>query len=247
MKKHSRWLKWQRGQALMEYWPVIPAALMVMLMGSTLATFIGDSILKTVDYLHPTGGLECDDGLPDATDGPTVAEHTDGDCTYTVELVGKSYNQDADETTVQYRVTSDCDPSISHWTLGIPPGLADNTLAVSEAYEWVNPDPTTGAVGIKFDEGYEGGSGGDDADDPDDGPPGGGPPGQSSAPNLDGWMLVSTHQEDTADSRTVLLTLGGHYDWDMATVTVKAGTQTVHMGTIVAPMTLTDIDEDCEM
>jgi hypothetical protein len=54
----------------------------------------------------------------------------------------------------RYEVTSGYQPSISHWVLLVCPDLF---VEASEAWEMVSPDPSTGVMGIKFNEGYEGG------------------------------------------------------------------------------------------
>lgn len=211
--KESRWIRWQRGQALMEYWPTIPASIIIMLMASGIATWFNKSILQTVDYLNPSD-IRCEEKV-DEEEGPDTAYL---DC-HTIELVDQVYDEANDQTTVGYRVTNGCDPDISHWVLGFPPGLVDKILTSSEKYEWV-ADPTTGVAGLKFDTEY----------------------GKSKPPkkthNLNGLMLAShSLTATTSDSRTVLLTLAGHYDWSITDVTIKAGTETYH-STITAPVAI---------
>jgi hypothetical protein len=241
-KKHSRWFKWQRGQALMEYWPTIPAAICLMLAASGLTQAINKSILTTVDYLNPTG-LECPEQEEDE-EGPTEAQL---DC-HSVELVGRSYDEVNDRTTVAYEVTSGCSPDISHWMLAAPEWFADNILSASEKWEYVT-DPKTGVTGIKFDTPYRSKD--------------------KKTANLDesllgasmardsGIVLMSFHSpnglsglnaETEPDSRTVLVTLAGHYDWTMTTIAIKAADENVYLGTITAPIEIYQGDEDeCEM
>ena len=220
--RESRWIKWQRGQALTEYWPTIPASIIIMLMASGIATWFNKAILQTVDYLNPTD-LRCEQQV-DEEEGPDVAYL---DC-HTIELVGKSYDDVNDQTTVAYKVTNGCDPDISHWVLGFPPGLAKHILASSEKYEWVE-DPTTGTAGLKFDTEYGGG---------------GGKPKKTQ--RFDGLMLASRSlSPSAADSRTVLLTLGGYYDWTLTQVSIKAGTEVYH-STITAPVAIHQgTDDEC--
>ena len=230
MKRQSRWYKWQRGQAFMEYWPTIPAAIIIMLAASSLVQFINGSILQTVDYLNPTG-LECPE-QEEQEEGPTEAVL---DC-HTIELVGRSYDEENDRTTVAYKVTSGCDPAISHWMLGAPAWLADKIVSASEKWEYVT-DPTTGLTGIKFDTEY-------------------GTSKKEKSSLLDGIMFASAtyelpttllQAETNEDSRTVLLTLGGHFDWGITEVRIKAGTET-HSSTITAPIEIYQgTEEECEM
>lgn len=220
-QKESHWIRWQRGQALMEYWPTIPASIIIMLMASGIVTWFNKAILQTVDYLNPTD-LRCEQKA-DEEEGPEVAYL---DC-HTIKLVGNFYDEEADQTTVAYQVTNGCDPDISHWVLGFPPGLVDKIIASSESYEWVE-DPVTGVAGLKFDTGY------------DSKPP-------KKAQRLDGLLLTSRSPSASAtDSRIVLLTLGGYYDWSIAEVSIKAGTETYH-STITAPVALRQgTDEECQ-
>jgi len=217
-QKTRKWLKWQRGQALMEYWPTIPASIVIMLAASTLATFINGSFLQTVDYLQPSG-LECPAYEPEEErEGP---EHADLGC-HSIELVASSYDEGNDRTTVGYKVTNACDPDISHWVLGLPEGIARKIVSANEPYEYVT-DPRTGTTGVKFDREYGG-----------------------RAASTEGYMLVSNPLRETeADSRIVLLTLGGHYDWNMTIVSIKAGREIYH-STITAPMTIHEgSEEEC--
>jgi hypothetical protein len=243
-KKHSRWFKWQRGQALMEYWPTIPAAICLMLAASGLTQAINKSILTTVDYLNPTG-LECPE-QEEKDEGPDEAQLN---C-HTIQLVGRSYDEVNDRTTVAYKVTNGCDPDISHWMLGAPSWIQDKILSASEKWEWV-VDPTTGVAGIKFDTEYGGGGGkGKKAFNQEEGFQG------ATVARDTGIVLMSStapselsgrNAETEPDSRTVLVTLAGHYNWTMTTVAIKASTEVYH-STITAPIEIYQGDEDeCEM
>lgn len=191
----TRWFRWQRGQALAEYWPTIPAAIAIMLAGGLLVNFVTGTLLTTVDYLE-TGGLECSDQTPeDVEEGPTVANPGP----HKIELVSRSYDEENDTTTVTYRVSSQADPSISHWILGIPRGVDLKGVQGESKWEWVTNDKKTGATGLKFDTGY--------AAVPDE---------------LDGLSLVS-YPTRRIEDRVVILTLGGYYQWDTTPVAVKAG------------------------
>ena len=60
-----------------------------------------------------------------------------------------------------YRVTSGSSPAISHWVLDMCPdtyaSLVAGSVRGSTLYSFTNPDPTTGATGISFDDGYRDG------------------------------------------------------------------------------------------
>jgi hypothetical protein len=196
----------------MEYWPTIPAAIIIMVAGATIASFLGNSFRTTAEYLDP--GLKCEAQPEEPFEGSDQAQLG---C-HTIELVGRSYNEEYDRTTVAYKVTSVCSPSISHWVLGFPSSLAGKVVSSSEAYEWV-VDPKTGVAGLKFDTGYGGGR-----------------------RTYGGVMLVDFFRQ-TGDSRTVLLTLAGHFDWSMTDVAVKAGTE-VYTSTITAPVTVYQEEEN---
>lgn len=222
-----RWFnKLQKGQAMMEYWPTIPASLMIILSAALITSWFERSILTVVDGLE--NPYECVVDTTEKDEGPTSA--TLG-C-HAIQLVGKSYNSETDRTTAAYkvssRVTPDC-PDISHWDLEFPQSLAANILSTSEPYEWV-VDPTTGIAGIKFDTGYNSESGGG-------GGKGGGKKGiASNTVNLLHDLLYS-------DDRTILVTLGGYFQWSETTVGIKAGTE-VYYSTISAPTALYSEEED---
>ena len=54
----------------MEYWPTIPASIMIMLMASGIATWFNRSILQTVDYLNPTD-TRCEQTVEEEEPGRT--------------------------------------------------------------------------------------------------------------------------------------------------------------------------------
>ena len=228
----SRWFKWQSGQAMAEYWVTIPGSIMIMLSAAALVQFITGGLLHTYEGLQHRGGLDCEVQPEEKDEGPT---ETDFPCS-SVELVGRFYDEENDRTTVAYKVTSDCKYDISNWILGLPPELQDKILSSSEPYLWTFNDPNEGITGIKFETGYGGGGGG-----------GGGGKGKA----MGGVMLASFNRSFAStllspvalDSRTVLLTLSGYYEWDLVEVSFKAGTETYH-SVITAPVTPTDPDED---
>ena len=218
--------KSERGQALVEYVVTIPVGIAILIMAGALTGFLNNSFQETADGLQPTA-YQCneDDSNDENHEGPRTA--TLG-C-HTIELISEVYDANTDTTTVGYRVTSVCDPSISHWTLAIPSSVASKIQNSSEPYSF-GKDPTTGVYGLKFDTGYEsnagggGGNGGGNA--------GGKGKGKASAADI--ILVSSNHSTLQADSRDVFLTLGGHFTWDITEVTIKAGLD-VHYSTISAP------------
>ncbi|HEX3049349.1 MAG TPA: hypothetical protein VHP83_01755 [Aggregatilineaceae bacterium] len=228
MKKGSFWYKLQRGQALMEYWPTIPATLMILVTTSMIVSFLNGSYMTVVDELGNPGGFDCEQEQDEKEEGPDLAQL---DC-HSVQLVGKSYDEGTDRTTVAYKVTSGCNPSISNWVLGIPKEVADKIVSSSEPYQAWSTDPNSGQSGIKFETGYE--SSGDGG--------GGGGKGGGKKLAFSGNMFSRLFLE--TDERVVVFTIDGHYDWSVTYVTVKAGTQ-VFYSTITAPTTpYTEEEED---
>jgi len=229
----SRWFKWQSGQAMAEYWVTIPGSIMIMLSAAALVQFITSGLLHTWEGLTFRGGLDCEVQPEEKEEGPEYAQLG---C-HSVQLVARYYDEATDRTTVAYKVTSGCDPSISNWILGLPPSLQGKILSTSEAYTWTFNDPNAGITGIKFDTGY-GDSGG-----------GGGGKGKGKA--MGGVMLASFDRglassllaPATEDSRTVLITLAGYYEWGITEVSIKAGTQVYH-SVITAPTAPADPEEE---
>lgn len=224
MKRRTpKWLRWQRGQALVEYWPTIPAGIMLMLSAGLLVQWISGGLLTTVDALNPVG-FECDDTPEYPEDGDTVATPL-GDH----EIILKSVTESDDRTTIVYTVTNSADPAISNWLLGLPPAVRDRILSTSEPYEEVDSDPHYGAGGIKFETGYGGGGGG-----------------KPKKTWLDGYSLVGYSPRATVESRDVIITLAGYYEWGMVEVYLKAGTETYH-NTITGPLQMREPEEgECE-
>ncbi len=232
-KRTKKWWRWQRGQAMAEYWVTIPVGIIIMLAASGLAQFVTGGLTQTVEGLQNPGGLTCEVTPDEADEGPDYAQL---DC-HSVQLVSKSYDEATDQTTLAYQVTSACDPAISHWILGLPPGVAKNIISSSEPYieHLDTPDPTTGAYGIKFDTGYDEGGGG--------GGGGGKGKGKKSADTI---MLVGLNQSTSpTESRTIFLTLGGYYEWEIVEVHVKAGTEH-YESVITAPVSAADPSDTAE-
>ena len=67
---------------------------------------------------------------------------------------------------------------------------------------------------------------------------------KAKSQSLDGLLLASRSLTASAvDSRIVLLTLGGYYDWGITEVSIKAGTE-VYYSQITAPVAIRQGTED---
>ncbi len=217
--KSSKWRRLQSGQALMEYWPTIPVAIAIMVSAGILVGFLNVAFLRTVNGLDGY----CKAGTP----AETVAEMHN----HRIEASAAVYDPVTNRTTIAYTVTSGSSPSISHWVLGIPRSVADRIIQISEPAAWTDGDPTTGAVGLKFDIGYEADGGG-----------GGGGKGGGKKASVGGLMLASytapretTLQSSTA-VRVISITLDGNYQFGSVTVTTKAGADQIGTGTVSGPI-----------
>ncbi len=73
---------------------------------------------------------------------------------HTITFNGKTYDPVADRSTWSYTVTSSTSPTISHWVLELCLPTHVVTTASPSGYETTYPDgdPTTGVIGIKWDE-----------------------------------------------------------------------------------------------
>ena len=142
------WQRWQRGQAMVEYWPTFPIGVMVMIAASALVGPVGQAFQVSSNHLS---------GVCDYSTTPT---ETDLDGGHHVSVVASAYDEENDRTTVTFKVSSGDSPSISHWVLGIDEETADKIVDSSEGYVAWGTDPTTGKTGIKFDIGYGDGGGG---------------------------------------------------------------------------------------
>lgn len=214
MNSHkSRWHTWQRGQALVEYWPTLPIAIAIMLSASLITSFITDSFQKTIGGIEGTGLACAAEAETDAeTEGPSYA-NLGG---HSVQMTGLQYDPETDVTRVSYQITSVNKPAISHWILGLPAELQGLIEVEGEdSIEW-GLDPTTGISGLKFDTGFE-------------------PEEAALSPDLSGYVLVGLHLREDTEVRNVYLMLAGHYELTIVNVGIKAGTET-HTGEIVAPV-----------
>jgi hypothetical protein len=225
--------KLESGQALAEYVVTVPIGVAILIVSGLIVGFLTDSFQTTADGLTPSA-YQCneDDSSDEQHEGPRTAQLS---C-HTIELISEVYDANTDTTTVGYRVTSVCDPSISYWTLAIPSSVASKIQSASEQYSY-GKDPTTGVTGVKFDTGYESGGGsGDNGGNGGNGGNGsnGNGNGRGKASLTDIVLVSSNHGTHNEEVRDVFLTLGGYFQWDITEVTVKAG-QEVSYSTISAP------------
>lgn len=226
--KEPTWKRLQRGQALVEYWPTLPAAVAVMIGAAIIVGFLNTSFLKTLN------GLESYCKTSETT--TTTAEMHN----HRIEASAAVYDPVTNRTTVAFTVTSGSKPSISHWILGLPKGVAAHIIQWSEPWSWTDYDPTTGAAGVKFDNGYE-------ADDEQEG--GGKGKGKDKA-GTSGIVLASYTRLVAAETsggtavRVISLTLDGNYQFGTITVTTKAGTDQVGVGQISGPIARLDDKSD---
>ena len=222
--KETRWQRWQRGQALIEYWPAIPVGVMVMISASALVGPIGNAFQTTADGLN---NVVCEAPSSD----PTYVDLEGG---HRIEVIASNYDDFNDRTTVKFRVSSGDQPAISHWVLGIDEATADRIVDYSEGYEWTDNDPKTGARGIKFDTGYGEGGGGSEEE-------GRGPRRTRLITNPYRPMLVTY-----VDEREITLTLTGRVDFvETIEVTTKAGSDQVSSGYVSIPVAGGSSEEAC--
>jgi hypothetical protein len=224
MFKNKKWQKLESGQALMEYWPAIPASIMVMISAGLIVSFLRGSFGQTVDILTVSDIEVCEENEEDKTGPETIVVDR-----HTIIFVGDVYDPETDTTTVTYRVTSEPGPDLSHWVLSIPKGIADKITDVSEQWGWTDADPTTGVSGIKFDTGYEGSGGG--------GPPADKGPKNKIKPGGRQIMQIYMLQEDSSsgETREISITLDGHFEFEPTVVTTKSGADNIGTGEIPAP------------
>ena len=102
MSKQKGWRNLESGQALMEYWPTLPAAIMIIISAGLITNFLRGAFSQTADVLERSSAgiqLEVCNTTEDqiGTDSTVVDNHL-------IELI--STNFDGENTTVVYRVTS---------------------------------------------------------------------------------------------------------------------------------------------
>ena len=131
--KPENWQRWQRGQAMVEYWPTFPAAVMVMIAASAIAGPIGHIFQQTADSLN----LVVCGTAPPAYFTLPIGQ--------VVEILGSDYDSKHDRSTFTLSVPSD-----SQVILGFNEDAAKRIAQSSENFEDFQQDTTSGKWGIKF-------------------------------------------------------------------------------------------------
>jgi hypothetical protein len=204
------WHQFERGQAMMEYWPTLPAAVMVAIMASAIVGPIQQFLNLTTDGLS---GVACDT----PTTQPNFVDLEGG---HRIEVTSSNY--DGENTTVTFKVSSGDSPSISHWVLGLDKDIV--IVDSSERYEDWGYDPTTYKYGFKFEEGYDGTGG--SSEETATGPK----KARLSSPTY--RPAFNTYVEE----REIVLTLSGYVDFvEYIEVTTKAGDDQVSTGYVSVP------------
>jgi hypothetical protein len=244
--------RWEQGQALSEYVVLLPIAILVSFFGLGLTGFIGGAFEDTLT------GLQCSFGQVDDQTDEDDDDNGNTNLTiynHSISLAGAVYDEANNTTTVTYMVTSGSQPSISHWTLGIPLEVWSRMRSVSEQAAWTNSDPTTGAVGVKFDTGYEpsaGGGGGGNTDvDTSGGNTGGGNGGNGIGNGRRRILSVFDPKQQIielgeTETRYITITFIGEFEFEDVTATTKAGQSQVGSGPISAPVRLVEEEEPQE-
>ena len=142
LKKLANSQEWQRGQAMVEYWPTIPVGVMVMISASAIAGPIGHIFQQTSDSLN----LVVCGNAPPAYFTLPIGQ--------VVEILGSNYDGKHDRSTFTISVPADSDV-----ILGFDEAAAQRIAQASEQYEDFQQDPTSGKWGIKFKPNGNGGNG----------------------------------------------------------------------------------------
>lgn len=104
MSNKKWWHNLEQGQALMEYWPTIPAAIMIIISTGILGSFLRSSFGQTAEVLNRSSAgidyeqCEVTEDSETGTDAVVVGNQL-------IEFVGKNY--DGTNTTIVYRVTEE--------------------------------------------------------------------------------------------------------------------------------------------
>lgn len=260
MAEQKKWHKLESGQALMEYWPTIPAAIMIIISAGLVVSFLRGGFSQTAEVLtRSSAGVDYE--VCETTDEQEIGPSETVVGTHLIEYIGSNF--DGTNTTVVYRVTSSEAQALSHWVLGIPKAVADNIIDASEQYAWTDNDPKTGAVGIKFDTGYDGGGSSEEADSSEEdsstektkGKSGKRTPVTSRMMNMYVFQTKTTTSIGFADGETreIFLVLSGQYEFEATTTVVTKSANETASGTVPAPSTIIDlghtqttIKEDCD-
>ncbi len=128
------WWQMQSGQALVEYWPTIPAAVMVMIVAAAVVGPIGHIFHRTSDALNL---VACGDAPPAYFTLPIGS---------VVEVLGANYDSDNNRSTFTLGVPGD-----SNVILGLTEEEVQRIAEASENYNsYQNPD--TGDWQVSFDD-----------------------------------------------------------------------------------------------
>ncbi len=139
--KKPWWQQLERGQALIEYWPTLPAAVMVMIAASAITGPIGHIFQRTADALN----LETCGTAPPAYFTLPIGQ--------VVEIIGSDYDSKHDRSTFTISVPGDSDV-----VLGFSEADVERISQSSENFGDFEQDPETGKWGIKSDADSGGGS-----------------------------------------------------------------------------------------
>jgi hypothetical protein len=143
MSLKDKFRKLERGQAMMEYWPTIPAAIAIVISAGMMVNFLKGGLSKTAEVLYRSSAgvqIEVCDTTSLNEQGPTVAENIGP---HHVELVSVTYNPETDETTVTYEVTSGS-PLIKSVTFDIPDAIGTDEIKVASESWSPQDDIVTG-------------------------------------------------------------------------------------------------------
>lgn len=237
-QKKPWWQRLESGQALVEYWPTLPAAVMVVISAAAVVGPIGDAFRNTADGLS---GIECEVAAPQ-----TQPTYTDLEGGHRIEVTSYFYDESTDRTTLSFKVSSGNQPSISHWVLGLDEETASRIVDTNEAYESWGLDPTTGKYGIKFDTGYEGTGGSAIYVGPGTNNGGGNGGGNKkvsgkAASIKHARIFINPYRpafNTYVEERDIVLTFTGQMQIvEYMEVTTKAGSDQVSTGTVYMPST----------
>jgi hypothetical protein len=234
------WQQLEKGQALVEYWPAIPAAILVMIVAGGVVGFLHNSFSRTNEALGRAGLDAQVCSAPSVDEGPSVASVSN----HQVQATSAVY--DGEYTTVTFTVSSGNSPSISHWVIGLSREVADNIVDANEQWGWVNNDPSApsgnGLTGIKFDTGYEGtggGGGGNGGGGGGNGGGNGGGRGRHITFVRIPLTLAGTSTTYFVETRDIIIVLSGEYEMGTVDLAIKAGTE-YDLGTISGPVAVVD-------
>jgi len=130
---HPWWWRHQSGQALVEYWPTLPAAIMVMIVAAAMVGPLGHIFHRTADTLNL---VTCGDAPPAYFTLPIGQ---------VVEILGTDYDSKHDRSTLTLSVPGD-----SQVIINLTPEEMDRIAQISDNYDTYE-NPNTGETGISFD------------------------------------------------------------------------------------------------